>query len=281
MKQRSNTLSLPGTRAVLRAITVLKTMGRSTGAQGISELGTATGLSKATVFRLLGALETEGMVARDTSSGNYVLGPELINLGNLALSTTDLRSIAHDELVELSALTGETATLEVLVGADVIIIDEVKGRFLVGSTPEIGHRWAAHGTSTGKLLMALSPEGTAPARLSRLAPRTIVSRESFERELQRIRKHDYAIAVDELEPGLVALAAPIRNHTGRAVAALSINAPGARLSPAARRSTLPVLCRAANRISRRLGAAREVLTEPASIRRARPTKTKPANNAHT
>ena len=169
MKQRSNTSSLPGTRAVVRAITVLKTMGRSPGAHGISELGTATGLSKATVFRLLGALETEGMVARDTSSGNYMLGPELISLGNLALSTTDLRSIAHDELVALSALTGETATLEVLVGADVIILDEVKGRFLVGSTPEIGHRWAAHATSTGKLLMALSPEGAAPARLARLA----------------------------------------------------------------------------------------------------------------
>ena len=281
MKQRSNTASLPGTRAVVRAITVLKTMGRSPGAHGISELGSATGLSKATVFRLLGALETEGMVARDTSSGNYLLGPELINLGNLALSTTDLRSIAHDELVELSALTGETATLEVLVGTDVIILDEVKGRFLVGSMPEIGNRWAAHGTSTGKLLLALTPEGAAPARLARLAPRTIVSRESLERELQRIRKHDYAIAVDELEPGLVALAAPIRNHTGRAVAALSINAPGARLTPRARRSTLPALCRAANRISRRLGATREVLTEPAPIRRARPTKTKPGNNAHT
>ncbi|MGH7635309.1 MAG: IclR family transcriptional regulator, partial [Gemmatimonadaceae bacterium] len=212
---------------------------------------------------------------------NYMLGPELIRLGNHALSTTDLRSIAHDELVELSALTGETATLEVLVGTDVVIIDEVKGRFLVGSTPEIGHRWAAHATSTGKLLLALSPEGAAPARLARLAPRTIVSRELLERELQRIRKHDYAIAVDELEPGLVALAAPIRNHTGLAVAALSINAPGARLTPSARRRTLPTLCRAANRISRRLGAAREVITEPTPIRRPRPTKTKPGTNAHT
>jgi IclR family transcriptional regulator, acetate operon repressor len=281
MKQRSNTSSLPGTRAVVRAITVLKTMGRSPGAHGISEIGSATGLSKATVFRLLGALETEGMVARDISSGNYTLGPELINLGNLALSTTDLRSIAHDELVEVSALTGETATLEVLVGTDVIILDEVKGRFLVGSTPEIGHRWPAHGTSTGKLLLALSPEGPAPTRLARLAPRTIVSRESLERELQRIRKHDYAIAVDELEPGLVALAAPIRNHTGRAVAALSINAPGARLTPPPPPRTMPALCRAANRISRRLGAAREVLTEPASNRRTPPTKTRPRNNAHT
>ena len=71
MKQRSNIRPLAGTRAVIRAITVLKALGRSTNAYGVTELGAATGLSKATVFRLLGALENEGMVARDGSSGTY------------------------------------------------------------------------------------------------------------------------------------------------------------------------------------------------------------------
>src|SRR3954464_11133763 len=138
MKQRSTISPVPGTRAVVRAITVLKTMGRSPGAHGISELGSATGLRRATVFRLLGALETEGSVSRDKSSGGYSLGPELINLGTSALSPTGLRSIAHDELASLSLLTGETSTLEVLAGTEVIILDEVQGRFLLGSTPEIG-----------------------------------------------------------------------------------------------------------------------------------------------
>jgi len=92
MKQRSNIRPLAGTRAVIRAITVLKALGRSTNAYGVTELGAATGLSKATVFRLLGALENEGMVARDGSSGTYRLGPQIISLGASALSTTDLRT---------------------------------------------------------------------------------------------------------------------------------------------------------------------------------------------
>src|SRR5207237_5452558 len=114
MKQRSNIRPLTGTRAVVRAITVLKALGRSTSAYGVTELGTATGLSKATVFRLLGALENEGMVARDASSGTYRLGPQVISLGASALPTTDLRSLAHDELLRLAAASGETAIPEIL-----------------------------------------------------------------------------------------------------------------------------------------------------------------------
>lgn len=271
MKQRSNLAPLPGTRAVVRAITVLKTLGRSTDAYGISELGEETGLSKATVFRLLGALEGEGMVARNGETGTYRLGPELINLGASALSATDLHAAAHHELVELTRRTGETSTLEVLFGTDVVILDEVKGRFLLGSTPEIGRRWAAHATSTGKLLLALGPGVHTLARLPRLAHRTIVSRSALERELRRISKLRYAIAVDELEPGLVAMAAPITNHDGAVVAAISVNGPGSRLTASRRRQFLSPLCKAAATISRRLGAPPETLHGATPARHARST----------
>lgn len=255
MKQRSTSHPVTGTRAVVRAITVLKALGRSTNAYGITELGSATGLSKATVFRLLGALENEGMVARDGSSGTYRLGPQVISLGACALSTTDLRSIAHDELIRLTNESGETATLEILSDGEIVVLDEVQARFLFGATPEIGRSWPAHATSTGKLLLALSDPMPALPRLHRFAPRTLTSKTDFERELAKIRHSGYATAVDELEPGLVAMAAPIRNHLGYVVAALSLNGPGTRMGAKRRRALVPKLCRAANRVSRRLGAS--------------------------
>jgi len=236
MKPRSNTRQLSGTRSVVRAISVLKILGRSGSAYGITELGTATGLSKATVFRLVGALETEGMVARDTATGCYRLGPGLIALGASALSTTDLRAIAHDELVRLAEETGETATLEVMSEGEILVVDEAQGRFLFGATPEIGRCWPAHATSTGKVLLALTDPMPALLRLTRFGPKTITSRA-------------------ELEPGLGAIAAPIRNHLGEVIAALSINGPGIRLGPKRRRILIPKLLRAANRVSRRLGAS--------------------------
>lgn len=257
MKRRSNLRPLAGTRAVVRAISVLKALGRSSSAYGITELGVATGLSKATVFRLLGALENEGMVARDGGNGAYRLGPEIISLGTSALSTTDLREIAHQELVRLTKQSGETSTLEVLSGNAVLVVDEVQGHFLFTATPEIGRRWPIHATSTGKVLMAFS-EGTDPlAKLTRYTARTLTTRLDLERELARVRRHGYAYAVEELEPGLVAMAAPIYNHLGYTVAALSINGPASRLTPKQRRALQPKLCEAAMRVSRRLGA-----TEP-------------------
>jgi len=255
MKQRSNIRPLIGTRAVVRAITVLKALGRSTNAYGITELGTLTGLSKATVFRLLGALEHEGMVARDGPSGAYRLGPEIISLGASALSTTDLRSIAHVELVRLTHESGETATLEVLTDDQVVVLDEVQSRFLFSASPEIGRSWPAHATSTGKLLLAMKQPTPSLPRLTKLGPRTITTRAALERELERIRNNGYAVAVGELESGLVAMAAPVRNHLGYVVGALSINGPSSRLGPKRRRSLVPKLCRAAQRVSRRLGVA--------------------------
>jgi IclR family acetate operon transcriptional repressor len=254
MKQHSNSPVLPGTQSVLRAIAVLKTLGRTGDSYGITELGAATGLSKATVFRLLGALENEGMVARDGASGAYRLGPEVITLGATAQCAANLRVIAHDELVRLARESGETATLEVLLAGEVLILDEAKGRFVLCSTPEIGRRWPAHATSTGKVLLAFTTPVAPMPRLTKLGPKSITTREAFERELTRVRKLGYACTVDELEAGLVALAAPVRNHAGFVVGSISINGPALRLDARRRRTLLPALCRAADRISRRMGA---------------------------
>jgi DNA-binding IclR family transcriptional regulator len=253
MKRRSNLRPLTGTRAVVRAVSVLKALGRSSNPYGVTELGTATGLSKATVFRLLGALENEGMVARDGGSGAYRLGPEIISLGASALSTTALREVAHYELLRLTEQCGETSTLEVLAGNDVLVVDEVQGRFLFSATPEIGRRWPVHATSTGKVLLAFAESPPALPRLTKYGPRTITTRAELERELARVRQHGYAFAVDELEYGLVAMAAPIRNHLGFCVAALSINGPASRLTPKRRRALQSRLCEASKRVSGRLG----------------------------
>ncbi len=255
MKRRSNLRPLTGTRAVVRAVSVLKALGRSSNPYGITELGTATGLSKATVFRLLGALENEGLVARDRGSGAYRLGPEMILLGASALSTTDLREVAHHELLRLTDESGETSTLEVLTGSDVLVVDEVQGRFLFSAKPEIGRRWPIHATSTGKILLAFAEPRLPLPRLIRHSPRTITTRTRMERELMRVKENGYALAIEELEPGLVAMAAPIRNHLGSVAAAISINGPASRLNPKRRRELLTTLCEAATRVSRRLGAS--------------------------
>ena len=264
MKPSFKTPSPPGTQAVVRAIAILKAMARSNDGHGITDLAASLDLNKAAVFRLLGALEAEGLVVRDAASGLYRLGPELITLGVSALGSTDLDAAAHDELVELVRQTGETATLEVLVGTEVLLVSEVQGHFLLGGSPELGMRWPVHATSTGKVLLAMTHPVPPLGPLTKRTPKTVVSRRELERELEQVRQRGYAIASDELEVGFTALAAPVRNRFGAVVAALSINGSSARLRPSTLRGMITLVCNAADRVSRRLGAAQEMLGHPSA-----------------
>jgi DNA-binding IclR family transcriptional regulator len=266
--------SYPGTRAVVRAIAILKAFGGERSAWGLSELAEQLSLNKTTVFRLVGALEREGMLTRDPERDVYRLGPELIVLGAHALRSADLRELAHDQLKMLAERTGESATLEVLMGDDTVILDEVLGRFRLGGSAEIGTRWPAHTTSTGKVLLAAArQEGCAlPRHLEARTPRTITSAAQLEREFARVIEQGYAVAMEELEPGLVAIGAPVQNHESRVIAALSIGGPTARVA-ADRIPHLGALVRsAADEVSRRLGASPPMLRDSGSegsTRRAR------------
>ena len=275
MKQRSITerngrssaaQQASGTQAVDRALAVLAALGTTRVEASLSELAAELGLNKTTVFRLLGALEREGFVARSVERQTYCLGPALIRLGTQARRATGMHDAAHPVLSALAAETGEAATLEVLVGDEVLILDEVHGRFLVGSSPEVGTRWPAHAASTGKVLLAAvrfeSETGAgrpraadAPTgRLARLTPNTITSRAALERELAEVWRAGFAVGLEEVELGYVAVGAPVRNHEGRVVAAISIGGPVSRLDGSRIPALSTLVRQAADRISTRLGA---------------------------
>jgi IclR family transcriptional regulator, acetate operon repressor len=231
----------PGTRAIVRAVTLLKAFSDAQPAWRLSALARAARLHKATAHRLLAALERAGMVARDPSGELYRLGPEAIALGARAARATDLRAISRPQLEALAAATGEAATLEVPTGADMLILDEVLGRALLGTAPSVGTRWPAHATSTGKAFLAALPQEEAVAtlggRLARWTARTITTHARLARELGRVRRRGYATAVEELERGYVAVGAAVRDQSGRPVAAISLGGPRVRF-PAPRIAAL-------------------------------------------
>jgi DNA-binding IclR family transcriptional regulator len=220
---------------------------------GLSDIARAARLNKTTAYRLLTALEAEGIVARSTASDSWRLGNEAIALGALALRSNDLMSTARPELRALVRDTGETASLEVLVGDDVVILDGVEGPSLVGASSEIGTRWPAHATSTGKMLLASAPRARLPRRLRKLTPRTITDPARLERELERIRQRGYATAIEELETGYVAVGAPVRDPDGRTIAAISIGGPTSRLTSRRIPGIGRRVVRAADRVTELLG----------------------------
>ena len=246
----------PGTQAVQRAVRLLKAFGPAQGELGLADLVRAVGLNKTTTYRLLTALEAEGLVERGGGDG-YRLGPELLALGSRALGAGDLRQAAAGELLAIAQRTRETAHLEVLVGDHTLILDEAMGSHRVGTTPSVGTRWPAHATSTGKVLLAeLAEEDLAAllgAPLPALTPRTITDPVALRRELRRVRERGYATGIEELEPGFVAVAVPVRARGGQVVAAVGIGGPRVRLTPERLAEVAKTLPAHAARISQRLG----------------------------
>lgn len=246
-----------GTQAVLRAVTVLKAFHHAQPDLSLAELTGIVGLNKTTAYRLLTALESEGMVQRNPDGDAWRLGPELLALGSRAFGASDLRLTARPELLALAHRTRETATLEVLVGAHTLILDEGIGDHVIGAMPSVGTRWPAHATSTGKVLLAGLPEAEREAilggELAALTPRTITAPGALRRELARVRQRGFAIAVEELEPGFVAIAAPVRTSEGRTVAAIGIGGPKGRLTPERVAEIARQVPAAAARVSERLG----------------------------
>jgi DNA-binding IclR family transcriptional regulator len=164
---------------------------------------------------------------------------------------------ARPALRALAADTRETVTLEVLVGEEVLVLDEATGGHVVAAVRSLGERWPAHATSTGKVLLASLSDAELDARLRRrfasYTPRTITDGAALRRELERVRASGYATAVEELELGFVAVGVPVRSASGEVVAAISVGGPKGRFPPATVAAIAQRLPAAVDVVSARLG----------------------------
>ncbi|HEX6588357.1 MAG TPA: IclR family transcriptional regulator [Longimicrobiales bacterium] len=250
MTHRANSEPIRGTQAITRALRLLRAFTDDTPAWSLTRLAEASALNKSTTLRLLRALEQEGFVAREDGADRYRLGPEAIAVGARAARANPLRAAARPTLEALARETGETATLEVLVGANVLIVDEVAGSRLM-SAGEIGVLYPAHATGTGKVLLAAA--GAAlPERLAALTPATIADPDRLRRELDAARANGFAWNREELERGFAAVGAPVRDGSGGVVAAVGLGGPSTRMMEAETAHAEAVV-RAARQVSHRLG----------------------------
>lgn len=252
-----------GTQSIRRALSVLLAFDDENPEWKAADLARHVDLNRSTAYRILTTLKDANLLVQDPDTSAYRLGPEAISLGGRAARTSDLQRVARTELEALARDVGETATLEILTGWECLILDEVAAPRVLVSTMEIGTRWPAHATSTGKVLLAWQfksdSSGQAdlsglPEELPRYTDNTHTSRESLRRELETVRELGYATASGELEQNYAACAAPISDADGRVVAAVSVSGPGSRLSEERLSDVARRVREAGRRISERLGS---------------------------
>ena len=223
-----------GTQAVIRAVGLLKAFTRERPEQGLAELSESMGLTKTTTHRLLSALVSEGLVARNPATKAFRLGPAILALGSLALISNSLRAVVEPELRMLAERTGEAATLDVPLEGKMLILAEVSSRHLVTVAAELGTRFPMHATSTGKAYLAALSEDQRKALvdspLSRHTPSTITKVRELKRELELIRERGYATAHEELEEGASAVGVVLRNAQGTPLGGISLIGPSSRFT---------------------------------------------------
>jgi IclR family transcriptional regulator, acetate operon repressor len=217
-----------GTQAVDRAAELLVRVIDADRPQAFTALVAACGLPKSTTSRLLAALERQGLLQRDRD-GAFRPGPVLLRYASHT-GAADLIALTQPVLERLGEKTGETVNLAVPSGGAVEQIAQIDSRYLLGATNWVGLRVPLHCSALGKVFLAYGAATLPGGRLERRTSRTITSRAVLDEELHRVRGNGFAVARDELEPGLIAVAAPVHGGGGTVVAALSVSGPSVRLT---------------------------------------------------
>jgi IclR family transcriptional regulator, KDG regulon repressor len=215
--------------SVVRALAILSLFDLDHSEMGVSQVAELVGLHKSTAHRLLRTLESQGFVTK-TERSKYVLGRKIFELGALAYAQGGFHGIVLEELGRLMERTNETAHLAVLDDVDVLYLEKVESQRPLRMPSAVGRRQPADRTALGKVLLAHLDSRD----LSRLQNRLRGDPDPLEadaliRELQTVRADGYAVDREELEQGLMCIAAPVTTLSGEVCAAVSVSGPTSRL----------------------------------------------------
>jgi len=225
----------------------------------LDDLTRLAGLSRTSCFRLLQSMKALNFVEQDPHSKRYRLGARNISIGAAALNNLSLRQISLPFMKKLRQETDETINLSILHDTEIVFIERLEARHIINTRLRIGSRLPAYCTCMGKAILAYLPQYKLNRILEefqfeRKTENTIVSAEALKRELEDVRVHERALNNEELEKGLCAIASPILNYTGEAVAALNVSFPLVRHSMGeAIRDFAPLVKEACREISSHFG----------------------------
>ena len=247
----------------LRPLLLLETLSQQHSGISLSALAERLGLPKASVMRLLHALQGQAYVMRDPGTSVFTLGPRAAALG---LRTLHAASVAHRYRPLLSALVqrlGETCNLTTREGAQVLYIDRVETTEPLRMTLPPGSRVPLHCTACRKLFLSQMPAPDCQALVEGLArerktAHTHTSVAALMAEIERTRKRGIGVDNEEFINGMVAIAIPVRDAQGQCVAAVACHTPTARLSLTDLLAHAPAIERTAQQIAALLlGNARQ------------------------
>jgi IclR family pca regulon transcriptional regulator len=235
-----------------RGLSVLRAFSQSRPEMQLSEVAAVTGLSPAVARRCLNTLVKLGYVAQH--GRRFLLRPEVLVFGSAYLASMNLEEVAGPYLQTVRDETGDSASMAVLSGHDILYLIHVSTNRPIRLRAGVGTRFPVYATSLGRVLMAyqkpeMIEDYVATAELTKLTEHTITSKKALRAALKKARKDGYASAQDELDYGIVSISVPVFDADGEIAAAINCSTSTTRVSREDLvASRLPVLRRAAHGI---------------------------------
>jgi len=249
--------------SVDKALTVLETLADSPTELSLGDLALRCELAKPTAHRLLQTLLRRGYV-RQTGERAYAIGPRTLALAGAALSGVDYAREARPALARLREVTPETIHLGVLSSGEAVYVEKLEGLGTFRMASSVGERLDLHCTAIGKCVLAFASEAEreellAGRPLAAKTPKTIVQAPRLAKELDAIARQGYAIDDEENERNVRCVGAPVFDHRGKALGAVSVSAPAFELSRAGATRLARAVMSTARDISLALGTPPDLL----------------------
>jgi DNA-binding IclR family transcriptional regulator len=241
-----------------KATTILSVFSHRKPSLGLKELSTLTGIPKTTTFRILSTLVEQGLCEFDETSETYSLGFYLLHLASIRQRQTDVHSVAVPVMRELRDAVGETVVLSIRSGESRVHIEAVEGVHPMRRTADLGLTAPLYAGAASKVLLAGMEDEEIKSYLQRtpltkFQKSTITDPKSLIAEIHSIRQRGYSESKGELISGGAALAAPIRDHSGRTVAVIDVLTPEYRYTPEYRAKCIQLLLESTRKCSQRMG----------------------------
>jgi DNA-binding IclR family transcriptional regulator len=257
-----------------RVASLLELLGQRKKPLRLIEIAQALNIPKSSAHGLLQTLVNKELVVRDDAQ-RYRLGIKLFSLAAAALEPVDIREVARPWMEELCAKTRATCNLAVLDGHDVLYIEKIEDRSSpVRLVTHVGTRIPAHVTALGKVLVGELPQPERKGWLAdhpftRMTDHTRMNATAFSRDLKTYQKNGFAVDDQGLHEAIIGFAAPVRDHTGVAIAALSLTRLGLPVDAEAQAAIGAEVCATASAISRALRSpiSSSDTVEPEDVRR--------------
>ncbi|MBX9959322.1 MAG: helix-turn-helix domain-containing protein [Burkholderiaceae bacterium] len=240
-----------------RGLEVIRSFSADAPQQTLSEVAVRTGLTRAGARRILLTLQTLGYV--DSDGKHFRLTARILDLGFAYLSSLPIWNLAEPVMEALVDEVKESSSAAVLEGTDIVYVLRVPTHKIMSIGLGVGSRLPAYCTSMGRVLLAGLDDEEVLRRLKAARPKaltkhTVTDVDTLLAKVQQVRRQGWSLVNQELEEGLISLAAPITDRSGRVIAALNLSGQANRTNTkVAQETLLPALLRAARTISQRLG----------------------------